>query len=294
MKFGKFCLVLVCAAVSPGIYATTYFNNTGTASCNSADGAVGTFSCGAGAAQTNTDAAINGFGFFINPTFQQFASSVNGAAPLGSIVDGSHDPASSPIDTRSGCNTGAVAQHCETLTFSITGTTAAPITAGSTILFNWNNINLTLADFSGPNGSYLDQYYVEYIIKNSGGTTILDWNSDPSNTLQWAQTGSGTGSGPTSEANLAGSGSTVLGTGLNGNYTVQAILHVGWLWLGPQTGTPAAAGSQGPGIDLDISIGSGSLDLGVVPEPSTIGIAGLGLALAGVGVLRKRRAVNAR
>jgi hypothetical protein len=272
-------------AVSPSIHATTYFSNTGTPGCTSTDGAVGTFTCGTGAAQISTDAQINGFGFFISPAFSQFASSVNGAAPLGAIVDGSHDP--SGVDTPSGCNVATVTQHCETLTFQVTGTTATPIVPNSEVEFNWSNIGLSLVDFSGPNGSYLNQYYVEYVIRNASNTVVLDWTSPVTN---WTQTGSGTGSGPTTKSGLAGSGLTTLTTGLNGAYTIQGILHVGWVWLGPRTGTPAAAGAQGPGINLDMTIGAGSLDIGIVPEPSTIVISGFGLMLVMLGIRRKRLA----
>ncbi len=282
MKFAPlYALTLCLVAGAPAMRASSI--TASSATCNSIDGAVGTFTCGAGAAQVGADAALNGFGFFISPTFQQFTSGPNGAAPLGTIVDGSHDPNNTP-DGTSGCAAGVtVNQHCETLTFTSTAT-ATSITAGSTLGFAWNNINLTLADFSGPNGSYIDQYFVEYII-TQGATKVVDWTSAPVN---FTKTGSGTGSGPTTELNLSGSGSTLLGTTLNGTETVQAILTVGWVWLGPQTGTPAAAGSQGPGIDVDIKIGQGSLDLGVVPEPSTIGLAGLGLALVGLGIRRKK------
>jgi hypothetical protein len=287
MKFGSLCvqLTLCFAAAIPAMQASSITATSAT--CNSTDGAVGTFTCGAGAAQVGAVPSMNGFGFFISPTFQQFSSSVNGAAPLGTIVDGSHDPNNTP-DGTSGCAAGVtVNQHCETLTFT-SAATASSITAGSTLGFIWNNINLTLADFSGPNGSYIDQYFVEYII-TQGSTKVVDWTSAPVN---FAKTGSGTGSGPTSELNLSGAGTTVLGTTLNGAETVQAILTVGWVWLGPQTGTPAAAGAQGPGVDLDIKIGQGSLDLGVVPEPSTIGLAGLGLALVAVGIRKRKVSVQ--
>jgi PEP-CTERM motif len=283
MKFGRLsALLIICLfAAIPAVHASSLTATSAT--CNSVDGAVGTFTCGAGAAQVGAVPAINGFGFFISPTFEQFTTSPNGAAPLGTIVDGSHDPASTPVDGTSGCTSGVtVNQHCETLTFTTTAT-ATSIAAGSTLGFNWNNINLTLADFGGPNGSYIDQYFVTYIIKQ-GATTVVDWVSAPVN---FTKTGSGTGSGPTTELNLSGSGTTTLGTTLNGPETVEAIVTVGWVWLGPQTGTPAAAGSQGPGVDLDIKIGQGSLDIGVVPEPSTVWLAGLGLALVGIGFRRK-------
>ncbi len=282
MKLGTLCVLLaLCFIVAaPAVHASSI--TAASATCTSTDGLVGTFTCGAGAAQVGADAPINGFGFFISPTFQQFGSSVNGPAPSGAIVDGSHDPTNA--DGTSGCTSSVtINQHCEVLTFTSTAT-ATSIAAGSTLGFNWNNINVTLADFSGPNGSYIDQYFLEYIIKQ-GASTVVDWTSAPVN---FAQTGSGTSSGPTSKVGLSGSGTTTLGTTLNGTETVEAILTVGWVWLGPKTGTPATAGQQGPGIDVDIAIGQGSLDLGIVPEPSTIGLAGLGLALVGFGIRRKK------
>lgn len=278
----KSVLTLCLIAAAPAIYASSI--TASSATCTSADGAVGTFTCGAGAAQVGADPAINGFGFFISPTFQQYSSSVNGPAPLGTLVDGSHDP--SGVDTASGCQTGVtITQHCEVLTFTATAT-GTSIAAGTVVDFNWNNINLSLADFSGPNGSYIDQYFVEYIIKK-GANTVVDWTSTPVN---FSKTGSGTGSGPTSLTNLSGSGSTIAASNLNGTDTVEAILTVGWVWLGPQTGTPATAGAQGPGVDVDIAIGTGSLDVGVgvIPEPSTIALAGMGLALVGLGIRRKK------
>src|SRR5580704_3918941 len=95
MRFGTFCdLLIVCLFAATAVHASSITATTAT--CNSVDGAVGTFTCGAGAAKVGADPAINGFGFYISPTFQQFGSSVNGPAPLGAIVDGSHDPAWTP------------------------------------------------------------------------------------------------------------------------------------------------------------------------------------------------------
>jgi hypothetical protein len=292
VRFGtlRVLLTLCLITAAPAIYASSITATSAT--CSSADGAVGTFTCGAGAAQVGADPAINGFGFFISPTFQQYSSSVNGPAPLGAIVDGSHDP--SGVDTASGClSSVTITQHCEVLTFTSTATGSA-LGTGGTVAFNWNNINLNLVDSRGPNGAYIDQYMVEYIIKK-GANTVIDWTSTPVN---FSQTGSGTSSGPTSELSLSGSGSASTGSNLNGTLTVEAILTVGWVWLGPQTGTPATAGAQGPGVDLDVSIGTGSLDLGVggaIPEPSTVCLAGLGIALLGIGAWRKnQRPVTSR
>ena len=283
MKLGKICVLSILGLIAVGSSVRASSITASSATCNSTDGAVGTFTCGAGAAQVGADAAINGFGFYISPTFQQYTSGPNQAAPDGAIVDGSHDPAAADAGA-TGCAAGVTqVQHCEVLTFTSTAT-ANSILAGSTLDFSWNNINLTLADFSGPNGAYIDQYFVTYIIKQ-GTNTVVTWTSTP---VSFSKTGSGTSSGPTSEVGLSGSGTTVLGTTLNGTETVEAILTVGWVWLGPQTGTPATAGDQGPGVDLDIAIGQGSLDIGIVPEPSTIGLVGLGVALIGLGIGRKK------
>lgn len=284
LKFGKFCLAAILgmiATIAPATFggSITAFS----ASCASVDGSV-SFSCPGGTADV-TSAPGNGFGFYIDPGFRQFGSgrgNPNGAAPFGVIVDGSHDP--STADGTSGCTgTPAIDQHCETLAFA-SSAIATSIVAGSTLVFNWDNIGLTLQDFQGPNGAYIDQYFVTYLIIQ-GGNTIVDWSSAP---VDFNQTGKGTSSGPRTEIDLSGSGSTVLGTTLNGRDTVEAILTVGWVWLGPQTGTPAAAGDQGPGVDLDIAIGKGSLDIGIAPEPSTIALSGLGLALAGFAIRRRK------
>src|SRR5579864_8123722 len=119
MKLGTLCVLLALCfvATAPAVRASAI--TASSATCTSTDGAVGTFTCGAGAAQVGADAPINGFGFYISPTFEQFASSANGAAPLGTIVDGSHDP--NGTDGTSGCVTGVtVNQHCEVLTFTST------------------------------------------------------------------------------------------------------------------------------------------------------------------------------
>ncbi len=266
----------------PAVHASVLFA-TSPAACASVDGSVG-FSCPNGVAETNSDPALSGFGFYINPIFRQFnggRGNPNGPAPLGDIVDGSHDP-SSP-DGTSGCAGMTVDQHCETLVFAADAT-ARSIAAGTTMVFSWDNIDLSLQDFGGPNGAYIDQYFVTYIIIQNGNP-VVEWSSDP---VDFTQTGRGTFSGPRTELDLSGSGSTVLGTTLDGDETVEVGLTIGWVWLGPQTGTPAAAGDQGPGVDLDIGIGKGSLDIGISPEPSSIALSGLGLALVGLAIRRRK------
>src|SRR5579864_2528843 len=119
MKLGTLCVLLALCfvATAPAVRASAI--TASSATCTSTDGAVGTFTCGAGAAQVGADPAINGFGFYISPTFQQYSSSVNGPAPLGAIVDGSHDPTG--VDTASGClSSVTITQHCEVLTFTST------------------------------------------------------------------------------------------------------------------------------------------------------------------------------
>jgi hypothetical protein len=288
LTFGKLCLAAMLVLISgAAIHANAIFA-TSPAACASVDGSVG-FNCPGGVAETNSDPAINGYGFYINPFFRQFnggRGNPNGAAPLGVIVDGSHDP-SSP-DGTSGCAGVTVNQHCETLVFA-SDAFATYTPAGSTVLFNWDNISLALQDFSGPNGAYIDQYFVTYVIIQNG-ITVVDWSSAPVN---FTQTGKGTSSGPRTELNLSGSGFTTLGTTLSGNETVEVGLTIGWVWLGPQTGTPASAGNQGPGIDLDIGIGKGSLDIGLAPEPSSIALSGLGLALVSFAIRRRKQVARA-